>query len=146
MSSSSTCPFLPKYPPFPSLHTKKLNHNTQINIITIVCALANSWISDSLPGAARWPGMLFASIMAIIFPIALAATPVHPKWKAQRWVLYCEFFHIHPANRKELENRVVLTYNRSYLPRWNSSWYHMDIRQWIEQTRSWKTSLCLGYG
>ncbi|KAH7389210.1 major facilitator superfamily transporter [Cadophora sp. MPI-SDFR-AT-0126] len=59
-----------------------------INIITIVAALANSWVSDSLPGSARWPGMLFASTMAIIFPIALAATPVHPKWKAQRWVLY----------------------------------------------------------
>ncbi|PVH72854.1 major facilitator superfamily transporter [Cadophora sp. DSE1049] len=59
-----------------------------INIITIVAALTNSWVSDSLPGSARWPGMLFASTMAIIFPIALAATPVHPQWKAQRWVLY----------------------------------------------------------
>jgi ACS family pantothenate transporter-like MFS transporter len=93
--------FSPKCTPFPSFHTKKLNHNTQINIITIVCALANSWISDSLPGAARWPGMLFASIMAVIFPIALAATPVHPKWKAQRWVLYCEFF-FHSSCKEEM--------------------------------------------
>ncbi|OBR09523.1 Major facilitator superfamily transporter [Colletotrichum higginsianum IMI 349063] len=59
-----------------------------INIISIVCTLINSWVSDSLPGAARWPGMLFASVMAIIFPIALAATPVHPPNIATRWTLY----------------------------------------------------------
>ncbi|KAK3381877.1 major facilitator superfamily transporter [Podospora didyma] len=59
-----------------------------INIITIVCTLLNSWISDSLPGAARWPGMLFTCTMAIIFPIALAATPVHPPEIATRWALY----------------------------------------------------------
>ncbi|KAH8195425.1 hypothetical protein TruAng_010405 [Truncatella angustata] len=28
-----------------------------INVITIVCTLLNSWISDSLPGAARWPDL-----------------------------------------------------------------------------------------
>ncbi|KAK3323405.1 major facilitator superfamily transporter [Cercophora scortea] len=59
-----------------------------INIIIIVGALLNSWISDLLPGAARWPGILFASFMGIIFPIALAATPVHPTHLASRWVLY----------------------------------------------------------
>ncbi|KAL2273610.1 hypothetical protein FJTKL_04206 [Diaporthe vaccinii] len=59
-----------------------------INIISIVCTLINSWVSDSLPGAARWPGMVFASVMAIIFPIALAATPVHPANIATRWALY----------------------------------------------------------
>ncbi|KAL2874958.1 hypothetical protein SGCOL_009800 [Colletotrichum sp. CLE4] len=59
-----------------------------INIISIFATLVNSWVSDSLPGAARWPGMLFASVMAIIFPIALAATPVHPENIATRWALY----------------------------------------------------------
>ncbi|KAH6678811.1 major facilitator superfamily transporter [Plectosphaerella plurivora] len=59
-----------------------------INIITIVASLVNSWVSDSLPGAARWPGMAFASVMAIIFPIALAATPVHPPNRGTRWALY----------------------------------------------------------
>ncbi|KAH6711887.1 major facilitator superfamily transporter [Leptodontidium sp. MPI-SDFR-AT-0119] len=59
-----------------------------INVIAIVGSLANSWVSDSLPGSARWPGMLFASTVAIILPIALASTPVHPEWKSQRWVLY----------------------------------------------------------
>ncbi|KAG6364162.1 hypothetical protein INS49_005760 [Diaporthe citri] len=59
-----------------------------INIISIICILINSWVSDSLPGAARWPGMVFASVMAIIFPIALAATPVHPANIATRWALY----------------------------------------------------------
>jgi ACS family pantothenate transporter-like MFS transporter len=32
--------------------------------------------------------MAFASTMGIIFPTALAATPVHPSHRAQRWVLY----------------------------------------------------------
>ncbi|KAK1961538.1 major facilitator superfamily transporter, partial [Colletotrichum sublineola] len=59
-----------------------------INFITIFCTLVNSWVSDSLPGSARWPGMLFASVMGIIFPIALAATPVHPPSIATRWALY----------------------------------------------------------
>nr|XP_036587218.1 major facilitator superfamily transporter [Colletotrichum truncatum]KAF6797949.1 major facilitator superfamily transporter [Colletotrichum truncatum] len=59
-----------------------------INIISIVCTLLNSWISDGLPGSARWPGMVFASVMGIIFPIALAATPVHPPNIATRWALY----------------------------------------------------------
>jgi len=68
----------------------------QINIITIFTALLNSWISDSLPRSARWPGMIFASTMAIIFPIALAATPVHPPNKGTRWALYCKFT-IHPS-------------------------------------------------
>lgn len=61
-----------------------------INIIGIVATLSNSWISDSLPGSIRWPGMLFASTMAIIFPIALASTPVHPQNIASRWALYCK--------------------------------------------------------
>ena len=60
-----------------------------INVINICATLINSWVSDSLPGSARWPGMLFASVMAIIFPIALAATPVHPAHIASRWALYC---------------------------------------------------------
>ncbi|KAK1978603.1 major facilitator superfamily transporter [Colletotrichum cereale] len=59
-----------------------------INIITIFFTLVNSWVSDSLPGSARWPGMLFASVMAIVFPITLAATPVHPSNIATRWTLY----------------------------------------------------------
>ncbi|EPE02817.1 mfs general substrate transporter [Ophiostoma piceae UAMH 11346] len=59
-----------------------------INIINIVCTLVNSWVSDSLPKAQRWPGMLFSVSMPIIFSTALAATPVHPKNIANRWVLY----------------------------------------------------------
>ncbi|RVX74129.1 hypothetical protein B0A52_01961 [Exophiala mesophila] len=59
-----------------------------INVITIVCTLINAWISDSLPGSLRWPGMFFACIMAIIFPTALAATPVHPPNRGSRWALY----------------------------------------------------------
>ncbi|KAK0711816.1 major facilitator superfamily transporter [Lasiosphaeris hirsuta] len=59
-----------------------------INIITITCTLLNSWISDSLPRSARWPGIVFTAAMAIIFPIALAATPVHPPNIATRWALY----------------------------------------------------------
>ncbi|CAH0045527.1 unnamed protein product, partial [Clonostachys solani] len=59
-----------------------------INIITIFATLINSWISDSLPRSARWPGMLFACIMAIIFPTALAATPVHPPNRGTRWAIY----------------------------------------------------------
>jgi ACS family pantothenate transporter-like MFS transporter len=59
-----------------------------INITAISATLVNAWISDSLPGAKRWPGMLFACTMAIIFPIALAATPVHPENRSQRWALY----------------------------------------------------------
>lgn len=62
----------------------------QINIITIICTLVNAWVSDSLPGSLRWPGMLFASVMGIIFPISLAATPVHPANRGQRWALYCK--------------------------------------------------------
>ncbi|OIW23425.1 major facilitator superfamily transporter [Coniochaeta ligniaria NRRL 30616] len=59
-----------------------------INFITIFATLINSWISDSLPGSPRWPGMMFASVMAIIFPIALAATPVHPEHIESRWAIY----------------------------------------------------------
>ncbi|KEF60388.1 uncharacterized protein A1O9_01948 [Exophiala aquamarina CBS 119918] len=59
-----------------------------INIIKIFGTAVNAWISDSLPGSLRWPGMLFVSAMAIIFPTALAATPVHPTDRGQRWVLY----------------------------------------------------------
>lgn len=33
--------------------------------------------------------MAFTGVMAIIFSISLAATPVHPPHKAQRWLLYC---------------------------------------------------------
>ncbi|ERT01302.1 hypothetical protein HMPREF1624_02545 [Sporothrix schenckii ATCC 58251] len=59
-----------------------------INFLTIFFTLISSWVSDSLPKSQRWPGMLFASTMAIVFPIALAATPVHPTHIASRWVLY----------------------------------------------------------
>ncbi|KAF2418395.1 major facilitator superfamily transporter [Tothia fuscella] len=59
-----------------------------INIVTIFCTLINAWVSDSLPGSLRWPGILFACVMAIIFPTALAATPVHPSNRGQRWTLY----------------------------------------------------------
>jgi ACS family pantothenate transporter-like MFS transporter len=75
-----------------SSSTGELNYANfcQINIITIVCTLVNAWVSDSLPGSLRWPGMLFASVMGIIFPISLAATPVHPANRGQRWALYCK--------------------------------------------------------
>ncbi|KAK2041769.1 major facilitator superfamily transporter [Colletotrichum somersetense] len=59
-----------------------------INFIMIFCTLVNSWVSDSLPGSARWPGILFASSMGIIFRVALAVTPVHPPNIATRWTLY----------------------------------------------------------
>ncbi|RSH93614.1 hypothetical protein EHS25_006260 [Saitozyma podzolica] len=59
-----------------------------INILTIIGALTSSWISDSLPRSARWPSMAFASFAGIIFPIALAATPVHPANRGTRWALY----------------------------------------------------------
>lgn len=38
--------------------------------------------------------MLFVSTMAIIFPTALAATPVHPADRGQRWVLYCKLLFV----------------------------------------------------
>jgi ACS family pantothenate transporter-like MFS transporter len=63
---------------------------SQINILTIIGALTSSWISDSLPRSARWPSMAFASFAGIIFPIALATTPVHPANRGTRWALYCE--------------------------------------------------------
>ncbi|WVR06182.1 hypothetical protein IAU60_003212 [Kwoniella sp. DSM 27419] len=59
-----------------------------INVITIVGALTSSWISDSLPGSARWPSMAFAAVVGIIIPAALGSTPVHPENKATRWVLF----------------------------------------------------------
>jgi ACS family pantothenate transporter-like MFS transporter len=62
-----------------------------ISIITIVLTLVNSWISDSLPGARRWPGILFSAVMAIIISAALGATPVHPPNIATRWALYCKW-------------------------------------------------------
>ncbi|KAF6814630.1 major facilitator superfamily transporter [Colletotrichum plurivorum] len=88
-----------------------------INIISIVCTLINSWISDSLPGSARWPGMVFASVMAIIFPIALAATPVHPPNIGTRWALYyltalsgtgagITWTWVNEANRNDPEKRA----------------------------------------
>ncbi|KAF6805439.1 major facilitator superfamily transporter [Colletotrichum sojae] len=88
-----------------------------INIISIVCTLINSWISDSLPGSARWPGMVFASVMAIIFPIALAATPVHPPNIGTRWALYyltalsgtcagITWTWVNEANRSDPEKRA----------------------------------------
>ncbi|GJC96406.1 major facilitator superfamily transporter [Colletotrichum higginsianum] len=81
-----------------------------INIISIVCTLINSWVSDSLPGAARWPGMLFASVMAIIFPIALAATPVHPPNIATRWTLYClTWTWVNETNRHDPEKRAYVS-------------------------------------
>nr|ACZ51514.1 CND06240-like protein [Kwoniella heveanensis] len=60
-----------------------------INVITIVGALTSSWISDSLPGSARWPSMVFAALVGVIIPAALGSTPVHPEPRATRWVLFC---------------------------------------------------------
>ncbi|KAL8279370.1 hypothetical protein RQP46_008182 [Phenoliferia psychrophenolica] len=62
-----------------------------INVFTILASLTASWISDSLKHARRWPIMAFGGVMATILPIALAATPVHPTHRAQRWVLYYLF-------------------------------------------------------
>lgn len=62
-----------------------------INVLTILAALTASWVSDSLKYARRWPIMLFCGINAVILPIALAAAPVHPYHRAQRWVLYYLF-------------------------------------------------------
>ncbi|WVQ96900.1 hypothetical protein IAU59_004008 [Kwoniella sp. CBS 9459] len=59
-----------------------------INIITIVGALTSSWISDSLPGSARWPSMVFAALVGVIIPAALGSTPVHPENRAIRWALF----------------------------------------------------------
>ncbi|WWD18274.1 hypothetical protein CI109_102724 [Kwoniella shandongensis] len=59
-----------------------------INIITIFGALTSSWISDALPGSARWPSMVFAALVGIIIPAALGATPVHPPNKGTRWALF----------------------------------------------------------
>ncbi|KAJ9157153.1 Major facilitator superfamily transporter [Coniochaeta hoffmannii] len=91
-----------------------------INIITIIATLINSWVSDSLPGSARWPGMLFASTMAIIFPVALAATPVHPPHIATRWVLYyltalagtcagLSWTFVNETNRQDPEKRAYVS-------------------------------------
>ncbi|KZO94924.1 MFS general substrate transporter [Calocera viscosa TUFC12733] len=59
-----------------------------INFIQIAGALASSWVSDALPGSQRWPSMVFAAVMGIIFSIALGATPVHPPDRSSRWALY----------------------------------------------------------
>ncbi|WVW84388.1 hypothetical protein I302_106422 [Kwoniella bestiolae CBS 10118] len=59
-----------------------------INVITIVGALTSSWISDSLPGSARWPSMVFAALVGIVIPAALGSTPVHPPNKGTRWALF----------------------------------------------------------
>ncbi|WRT67554.1 uncharacterized protein IL334_004526 [Kwoniella shivajii] len=59
-----------------------------INIITIVGALTSSWISDSLPGSARWPSMVFAALVGVIIPAALGSTPVHPPNRGTRWALF----------------------------------------------------------
>ncbi|WOO84454.1 Pantothenate transporter FEN2 [Vanrija pseudolonga] len=59
-----------------------------INILNIFCALTASWIADNLPGARRWPVLVGANLLATVFPIALAATPVHPVHKGSRWALY----------------------------------------------------------
>jgi len=94
--------------------------DAQINIITIIATLINSWVSDSLPGSARWPGMLFASTMAIIFPVALAATPVHPPHIATRWVLYyltalagtcagLSWTFVNETNRQDPEKRAYVS-------------------------------------
>lgn len=61
-----------------------------INVLTIVLSLTASWISDNLRGARRWPVLVFGYVCGIIIPVALAATPVHPTHRAQRWALYCE--------------------------------------------------------
>ncbi|KAL1406878.1 hypothetical protein Q8F55_006287 [Vanrija albida] len=59
-----------------------------INILNIFCALTASWIADNLPGARRWPVLIGANLLATVFPIALAATPVHPANRGSRWALY----------------------------------------------------------
>jgi ACS family pantothenate transporter-like MFS transporter len=67
------------------LHAEK-----QINFLVIFFSLIADWISDNLRGSSRWPIMAFSMTMGIIFPIALAATPVYPSIRAGRWALYCE--------------------------------------------------------
>ncbi|AAW43354.2 pantothenate transporter, putative [Cryptococcus deneoformans JEC21] len=59
-----------------------------IYLITIVGALAASWISDALPGSSRWPLMVFAALVGVIIPAALGATPVHPANRGTRWALF----------------------------------------------------------
>ncbi|WVQ81058.1 hypothetical protein IAT38_003165 [Cryptococcus sp. DSM 104549] len=59
-----------------------------INFVTIVGSLASSWISDALPGSLRWTSMVLASVLGIIVPAALGATPVHPENRGIRWALF----------------------------------------------------------
>ncbi|TYJ52061.1 hypothetical protein B9479_007338 [Cryptococcus floricola] len=59
-----------------------------INIITICGSLTASWISDALPGSARWPIMVFSTLVGVIIPAALGATPVHPPNRGTRWALF----------------------------------------------------------
>ncbi|KAI6764177.1 hypothetical protein HG530_007966 [Fusarium avenaceum] len=91
-----------------------------INVITIFATLVNSWISDSLPGSIRWPGMVFSGLMAIIFPISLASTPVHPPNKATRWALYyltslagtaagLTWTYVNEVNRNDPEKRAYIS-------------------------------------
>jgi hypothetical protein len=62
----------------------------QINVIQIVLSLIASWVSDALPKARRYPIMAFAALAGVALCTALAATPVYPEVRAQRWALYCE--------------------------------------------------------
>ncbi|WVQ72933.1 hypothetical protein IAR50_002495 [Cryptococcus sp. DSM 104548] len=59
-----------------------------INVITICGSLAASWISDALPGSARWPIMVFSTLVGIVIPAALGATPVNPANRGTRWALF----------------------------------------------------------
>ncbi|EFX05161.1 major facilitator superfamily transporter [Grosmannia clavigera kw1407] len=88
-----------------------------INFLAIFCALINAWVSDNLPGSARWPGILFSCIMAIIFPVALASTPVHPPNKGTRWALYSlistgagiTWTYVNGINRHDQEKRAYVS-------------------------------------
>ncbi|KAM0202740.1 hypothetical protein ACHAQI_010683 [Fusarium lateritium] len=91
-----------------------------INVITIFATLVNSWVSDSLPRSIRWPGMVFSGLMAIVFPISLASTPVHPPNKATRWALYyltslagtaagLTWTYVNEVNRDDPEKRAYIS-------------------------------------
>jgi len=58
--------------------------------------------------------MLFASVMAMIFPTALAATQVHPPNIAHRWVLYCK----NPTIRFTRMSADVASHIKTLPPSW----------------------------
>jgi ACS family pantothenate transporter-like MFS transporter len=62
----------------------------QLNGLIIVGALIADWISDNLPGSARWPIMAFCCSWGSVMGIALAASPVYPDNRSIRMALYCE--------------------------------------------------------